>query len=53
MRHLSEGKLYKQIAVDLERSTSTVRTHLHNIYRKLGVFDRAQAVLTATRHGWV
>jgi putative nucleotidyltransferase with HDIG domain len=53
MRELAEGKLYKQIARDLGRSTSTVRTHLHNIYRKLGVFDRAQAVITATRHGWI
>jgi putative nucleotidyltransferase with HDIG domain len=53
MRQLAEGKLYKQIARDLGRSTSTVRTHLHNIYRKLGVFDRAQAVITATRHGWI
>jgi putative nucleotidyltransferase with HDIG domain len=53
MCHLAEGKLYKQIARDLNRSTSTIRTHLYNIYRKLGVFDRAQAVLTATRHGWI
>ena len=33
--------------------TSTVRTHLHNIYGKLGAVDRAQAVLHATERGWL
>ncbi|TML25062.1 MAG: HDOD domain-containing protein [Actinobacteria bacterium] len=32
---------------------STVRTHLHNIYGKLGAVDRAQAVLVATERGWI
>jgi ATP/maltotriose-dependent transcriptional regulator MalT len=30
-----------------------VRTHLHNIYAKLEVPDRAQAVLRATEMGWI
>jgi DNA-binding NarL/FixJ family response regulator len=30
-----------------------VRTHLHNISRKLGAVDRAQAVLIATERGWL
>ncbi len=34
-------------------STITVRTHLHNIYGKLGAVDRAQAVLLATERGWL
>ena len=46
LKRLSEGKVYKQIAHELELSTSTVRTHLHNIYGKLGAVDRAQAVLS-------
>jgi putative nucleotidyltransferase with HDIG domain len=53
LRGLDEGKVYKQIASELEVSTSTVRTHLHNIYRKLGAHDRAQAVLIAREHGWI
>jgi putative nucleotidyltransferase with HDIG domain len=53
MRKLAEGKLYKQIAEELGRSSSTVRTHLHHIYRKLEVYDRAQAVLLAVEQGWV
>ena len=32
---------------------STVRTHLHNVYARLGVDDRAQAVLRATEMGWL
>jgi putative nucleotidyltransferase with HDIG domain len=50
---LAEGKVYKQIAHELTLSTSTVRTHLHNIYGKLGAVDRAQAVLIATERGWL
>jgi len=53
LRRLAEGKVYKQIARELELSTSTVRTHLHNVYIKLGAVDRAQAVLTATEKGWL
>ena len=53
LQRLAEGKVYKQIAHDLTLSTSTVRTHLHNIYGKLGAVDRAQAVLIATERGWL
>ena len=53
LKRLAEGKVYKQIAHELSLSTSTVRTHLHNIYGKLGAVDRAQAVLHATERGWL
>jgi putative nucleotidyltransferase with HDIG domain len=53
LNRLAEGKVYKQIAHELELSTSTVRTHLHNTYAKLGAVDRAQAVLIATERGWI
>ncbi len=53
LKRLAEGKVYKQIALELSLSTSTVRTHLHNIYGKLGAVDRAQAVLMATERGWL
>jgi len=53
LKRLAEGKVYKQIAGELMLSTSTVRTHLHNIYGKLGAVDRAQAVLIATERGWL
>jgi putative nucleotidyltransferase with HDIG domain len=53
LQRLAEGKVYKQIAQELALSTSTVRTHLHNTYGKLGAVDRAQAVLIATERGWL
>ena len=53
LRGLAQGKVYKEIAEDLSLSASTVRTHLHNVYRKLGAIDRAQAVLVARDRGWI
>jgi DNA-binding CsgD family transcriptional regulator len=53
LRRLAKGMVYKQIASELGLSTSTVRTHLHNVYGKLGAMDRAQAVLIATDRGWI
>jgi len=53
LRRLSRGMVYKQIGAELGLSTSTVRTHLHNVYGKLGAMDRAQAVLMATERGWI
>jgi DNA-binding NarL/FixJ family response regulator len=49
----AKGSVYKEIAHDLALSVSTVRSHLHNTYRKLGVADRAQAIILATERGWV
>jgi putative nucleotidyltransferase with HDIG domain len=53
LRILAQGKVYKVIADELGLSTSTVRSHLHKAYDKLGVGDRAQAVLRATEMGWI
>ena len=53
VRLLAEGKRYKEIALELGVTPSTVRTHLHNVYAKFGVDDRAQAVLRATEMGWI
>jgi putative nucleotidyltransferase with HDIG domain len=53
LRILAQGKVYKVIALELGVTASTVRTHLHNAYAKLGVDDRAQAVLRATDMGWL
>lgn len=53
VKQLAKGSVYKEIARELELSVSTVRSHLHNSYRKLGAADRAQAVLIATERGWL
>ena len=53
LRQLAAGKVYKDIADELGVATSTVRTHLHSVYAKLEVADRAQAVLRATEMGWI
>lgn len=42
---LAQGLLYKEIADRLVLSTETVRTHLHNIYEKLHVRTRTEAVM--------
>jgi len=48
---VARGILAKDIAHSLRISEKTVRNHLSNIYHKLGVFDRAQAVLYALKRG--
>jgi putative nucleotidyltransferase with HDIG domain len=53
LRLLADGKVYKEIAAQLGLASTTVRTHLHNIYGLLAVPDRAQAVLRATDMGWL
>jgi putative nucleotidyltransferase with HDIG domain len=53
LRLLATGNQYKVIAAELGVSTSTVRTHLHNLYGKMDVVDRAQAVLSASKRGWI
>jgi len=42
---LADGRLNKQIAGDLDITEATVKAHLTAIFRKLGVSNRAQAML--------
>jgi putative nucleotidyltransferase with HDIG domain len=53
LRLLGEGKRYGEIAAELHLSRHTVRSHLHAIYSKLGVANRAQAVLRGAECGWL
>lgn len=50
---LCEGQNYKEIAGELFVSPNTVRFHLKNIYKKLRVNSRHEAVIKATRMGMV
>jgi len=45
LSYLSKGHTYKEIAEELYISVETVRTHLRNIYEKLHVRNRAEAML--------
>lgn len=47
---LVKGSLYKEIAWDLGIGVETVRTHLHNIYSKLHVRTRTEAVVKYLGH---
>jgi DNA-binding NarL/FixJ family response regulator len=44
LQWLSKGLLYKEIADKLSISTGTVRQHIHNIYEKLHVQNRTEAI---------
>jgi DNA-binding NarL/FixJ family response regulator len=50
---LGEGLSPRQAADKMQLSWQTVRTHTRNLYRKLGVSDRAAAVAIAWREGLV
>lgn len=53
LTELCEGKSYKMIAEALFISEDTVRHHLKNIYRKLEVNSKSEAVIKALRNKWV
>jgi DNA-binding NarL/FixJ family response regulator len=48
---VGEGLPNKLIAQRLAISEKTVKAHLTNVYRQIGVSDRTQAALWAQRHG--
>jgi len=51
IKALAQGMSDRQIAHSLGISEKTVRNHTSNIYRKLHIFDRTQAVIYAIREG--
>lgn len=53
LKMLAAGMANKQIAFKLKISEKTVRNHVSNMYEKLDIYDRAQAVLYAVRKGLV
>jgi DNA-binding NarL/FixJ family response regulator len=53
LKLLATGQANKQIAYHLRISEKTVRNHVSNMYAKLQIYDRSQAVLYAVRKGLI
>lgn len=53
LKLLAAGLANKQIAFRLKISDKTVRNHVSNMYEKLKIADRSQAVLYAVRKGLI
>ncbi|MFZ9061844.1 MAG: response regulator, partial [Steroidobacteraceae bacterium] len=51
LRHFSSGCRYAEVAERMHVSLSTVQTHVRNLYRKLSVHSRYQALEEARRLG--
>jgi len=51
LRLTAEGLTAARIGETLHLSPATVKSHLHSIYEKLGVSERAAAVAVAMRLG--
>jgi len=47
---LAVGESNKEIARALDLAEKTIRNHLHNVFRKMAVADRTQAVILALRY---
>jgi DNA-binding NarL/FixJ family response regulator len=53
LQELSHGKSTREVAGHIHVSEETVKTYLKQIFRKLGVHDRTEAVAEAFRRGLV
>jgi DNA-binding NarL/FixJ family response regulator len=53
LKLVGKGLSNKQIGTELFISDRTVQAHLSNIFSKLGVSSRTEAVMYAVRKGWI
>lgn len=51
LEHIARGHSNQRIAADLVLSPKTVRNHVSNVFAKLGVHDRAEAIVRAREAG--
>jgi DNA-binding CsgD family transcriptional regulator len=50
---IAKGMIPREIARAMMISEKTVRNHLASIYRKIGLYDRAQVVVYAVKKGLI
>jgi len=53
LRLISSGHSNKEIAAEVHLSENTVKTHIQEIFRKLGVRNRVEAAILAGKSGWI
>ncbi|HYU63522.1 MAG TPA: response regulator transcription factor [Verrucomicrobiae bacterium] len=53
LRGIAKGHTTKRLAKDLQLKAASIDTHLRNIFKKLGVNNRGEAVSTALRLGLI
>ncbi len=53
LRLLGDGHHYKTAAAEMNLSVHTVVTYIKQIYRKLHVHSKPEAVAKALREGWL
>lgn len=53
LQRIASGKSYSKIALDLFISKETVRSHIKNIYQKLAVNSKSDAIKVADANKWL
>lgn len=53
LRHIALGRANREIAAELDIGDETVKTHVAHLFAKLGVENRAQAIVQALKRGIV
>jgi DNA-binding NarL/FixJ family response regulator len=53
LQMIADGKTYSQIAEDLNIAKDTSKTHIRNIYEKLNVASKSEAIQKAKNEKWI
>jgi DNA-binding NarL/FixJ family response regulator len=53
LRLISRGHSNREIAAEVHLSENTVKSHIQEIFRKLGVRNRVEAAILAGKSGWI
>ena len=52
LKMAAQGMSNKEISSELSLSVHTIESHFGNIFSKLGLYSRVEAVMEALRKGW-